>query len=340
VVVFGIAIFVAAEYWFLGVALGVWSVTLSLIWPIIKSLRFVVTSPSLGPKRVRAVLVTAAGAAALGALVFAVPLPRGTVATGMIEPPDGAEIIAEADGVVAETTANGAALAPGDPIARLEDPFLASEAALAGARLDELRQRLRSAVTQDRVATEQLKRQVSVAEQDLADVARRRAALTIAASTSGTLAFPRSDDAIGGFVRRGDVLGYVLDGRSPSIKVLVPAEDFPLVVDATRAIAVRRQGDPWTDTAVAGILRERPTATRTLPHPAFSNLADGPFALDPSGDGLRTLFPFFVLDLPAPDGFEALWRERVMVRFDHPPATLGERAFRAVRQLFLDRFNV
>ncbi|MEL6265210.1 MAG: peptidase M50 [Pseudomonadota bacterium] len=343
VVVFGIALFVATEYFFLGIALAAWSVTLSLLWPLAKALWFVVSAPSLATRRWRAVLATAATGAAIAGLVFAVPLPRGTVATGLVEPPQGSEVLAAADGVVARIVENGTAVAPGDPVAWMRDVTLTARLRLDEARLEELELRLRAVLGLDAGAVEQLKRQVAVAREDLAATRAEVEDLVVRASHAGVVALPLGDRLVGRHLRRGDRLGHVVDARPPVARVLVAAEDWALVSGTTTGIDILQKADPWRALPGRAVTREEPSATRRLPDPAFAETVDGPFALDPAADaeqGLRSLLPFFVVEIALPEGLDVRWRERVMVRFAHPPATVGERGWRALRQLFLERFDV
>jgi putative peptide zinc metalloprotease protein len=95
-----ICVYVTEKFFSLGVLLALWMVTLQVLLPIFKGLRFVVTSPSLGHKRNKAALTTMVLAiTGLGLFGF-MPIPSYTLAEGVVWLPDEAQIKAEQDGFI------------------------------------------------------------------------------------------------------------------------------------------------------------------------------------------------------------------------------------------------
>ena len=95
---FGIALFVAAEYFIVGVIIAIASILMGLVWPIAKSLGHVLTSPRLHDRRSRSVAVTFGGIAVLSAALFLAPVPLHTVSEGVIWLPEESFVRAAADG--------------------------------------------------------------------------------------------------------------------------------------------------------------------------------------------------------------------------------------------------
>src|SRR5581483_930525 len=57
---FSIALFVSAKYFVVGIVLAIWVLAASILWPLLKAVKYVVLSPTLARTRWRAVAVTVA----------------------------------------------------------------------------------------------------------------------------------------------------------------------------------------------------------------------------------------------------------------------------------------
>ena len=92
----------------------------------------------------------------------------------------------------------------------------------------------------------------------------------------------------------------------------------------------------------AEVAREVPAALDQLPSPALGTTCGGEIAIDPtSGTGDMALRKVFQFELElAPDTVATQVGGRVFVRFDHGKEALAWQAYRALRQLFLSKFNV
>jgi putative peptide zinc metalloprotease protein len=91
----------------------------------------------------------------------------------------------------------------------------------------------------------------------------------------------------------------------------------------------------------ARLVREIPSASRDLPSAALGTEGGGDLALDPSAgptQAFERLF-HFELAMEAPDHFVG-FGQRIHVRFDHGAVPLARQWYRAMRQLFLSRFDV
>jgi putative peptide zinc metalloprotease protein len=248
---------------------------------------------------------------------------------------------AGADGFVAEVAAADAPVALGQTVLRLEDPVLAARTGLLRARLEEMRQRLRSVLLLDRVQENILRAQIRSLEGQVERAEAQARALTLVAPADGRAVVPDAKDLPGRFVRQGETLGYLLGEQRLRLRAAVAEGDADLVRSRTRAVAVRFARAPGVEHP-ARVLSEAPQGRARLPSRALSTEAGGPFATDPRDpEGLRALdvaFQFVVA--PEPPMTIARVGERAWVRFDHGEAPLASRIWRAVRQLFLSRFNV
>ena len=340
---YGIAIFIATKYIVVGTVLAVWMTAASIVWPILKGLRFVLVSPVLTGLRRRAIAGTVLS---LGAIVFVlgvVPIPNATVARGMVWIPDDSRVVAQASGRLEAFVAKpGSTVSPGDELIRLEDPFIAAKRKKAEARVEEVEARLVAAEALSQFDSQVLERQHDLARQELDDLIRQQNDLVIRSPRAGTLVVPNAPDLIDGFVKRGTTVGYVVAGKSPIIRAYVPEDEIEYFGDRTVSVSIRFDEAPWTRLDSAVLQREVPKSTHLLPSPAFSTATGGPFSPDPTAkDKDAILDSIFEIDVaPPPDFTVERWGERVWVRFNHGASPLIERLYRAARQVFLGRFHV
>jgi putative peptide zinc metalloprotease protein len=152
VVVFAIAIFVASEYFVIGVVIAIWAIASAILVPMVKGVRHILKSATLRRKRVRAVFITAATACAVVVLVFLIPFPLHTSAEGVIWLPETAHVRAGTDGFVRDIVARpGSHVAPGDLLLRSDEPLLATQIEVDRHKVQGLQVRLASERFADRV---------------------------------------------------------------------------------------------------------------------------------------------------------------------------------------------
>ena len=338
-----IALFVAAKLHGVGALLAAWTVASGIVYPLLRGLWYIAHGPALREYRLRAVAVSGATAGVAALLLFAVPLPYGTVTQGVVWPPIGADLRAGAEGRLTELlAAPGATLAAGAPVAQLTDPVLDARVRLIEAQLREVELRYTAVEQSDRVQAAMLRQQMAYFQSQLDDARSRREALNATAPMAGRLLVATPRDLTGKFLRRGELIGYVFDDAAASVRIIVPQSEIELVREDTRGIDLRFASRPMRVIHVDQVSREVPTATRQLPSVALATVGGGPIPVDPADDQhLRALEMVFEMDVKLPPGArEHRIGERVYVRFQHGDRTLAWRISRSVRQLFLRRFDL
>lgn len=343
VVMAGIAFFVAGRFFFVGVVLALVLVAAAIVKPMVSAALFLASSPRLAGRRRRAFL-SSAGLAGLAFLaVFVLPVAHSTSATGVVwVTGDDATVRAGGEGTLAEAAAaESGDVAAGGLLARLDDPILAARVDLVERQTEEIRIRLEAVDLGDRAQANVLREQLRHGEGQLADMRRSLADLAVAAPRGGRWLAADGDLSDGRFVRKGDVLGYLVDDGGLVVRTIVPQTEIDLVRRETRSVAVRLAGDP--DRIHEGrVERVVPAAVDRLPHAALATSGGGPVLIDASApDKLRPLEPVFevhvrVPDLPTAGGLGM----RAAVRFEHPAEAVGFRLFRVVRQVFLRQLHV
>lgn len=341
VVMFTIAIFVASEYFVVGVLLALLAIGQGLVLPLAKGLRHLAAGDSLHARRGTAQLTAAALAAVLALGLFVLPAPDRSVVQGVVWLPDDAQIRARASGFVqAVLRQPGAAVREGEGVLLAAEPVLEAQLQAQQARVEELQARL-DAERFDERARAELTRQALAAEEAVRDrlldeIARQQ----LGAGRAGRLVLPRAGDLPGRYLRQGDLVGHVDVGARRELRIVVPQEDIDAMRQRLRRVTVRLANDPAV-VLPAALAREVPAGQDQLPSRALASDAGGPFGLDPADpEGRRTLNRVFQFDLALAEPTEAPVGTRVFARLEFEPLPLGWQLWRALRRLFLSRFDV
>jgi putative peptide zinc metalloprotease protein len=337
-----IALFLAGRFFTLGIALAVLAVVAQLVVPVLRGLAFVLASPRLAERRGRALAVTAAGAALVAVTLAVVPVPSRTLAQGVVWPPPGAEVRAGSDGFVLQLlAAPGDQVAAGDPLVLVREPALDAEIAVLAAQRRQAEVRWLAERATDRVRAQAARDALDTAEASLAR-ARERASEAVARSGAGGRFMLRDgEDAVGRWVRRGELLGWVIGPSVSTLRVALPNEDLARVRSGTARIEVR-PSRALGRAIPAQLASMTPAASDLLPSAALGREGGGPFAVDPSDEeGLRALEPVFVLDLalPADEAIPEIGG-RAYVRFEHAAEPVAVQGWRALRRILLRRIGV
>ena len=337
-----IILFVAGKFFVIGVLLALWAVIPLLLLPVWKALSFLLFNPQLHRRRARAIVVSVTLVSVLGGLLFMVPVPLRSQAEGVVWLPEHSIIRAGADGFVQGLQANpGSLVSEGAPLIVTQDPFLTAELEILESRHDELRLEYRLERNNDRVRARILKEEISALEEDLTRHRERIERLVIRSPANGRLVLPQAGDLPGQYLRQGQLVGYVLDRKSPTARVVVSQQDVSLVRQRTRDVEMRFAGSSRA-VLPASIQREVPGASHRLPAVALGSQGGGAIAVDPrDGQGVTTFERVFQFDISidVPQVPEYIGG-RVLVQFDHGFEPLGVQGYRAIRQLLLRRFNV
>jgi putative peptide zinc metalloprotease protein len=336
-----IILFIAGEFFVIGVLLALWAFVMMAIVPVVKAVQHLVASPRLARARGRVYAVTAGVLAGIALFVFLIPMPFRTQAEGVVWLPEQAIVRAGANGFHSRLLVEpGTWVRQGDALIESVDPVLDAQVRVGEARVAELKATFDAHFVNDRVAAEIAREQLEREEAALALLKRRAADLIVVSLADGHFLVPHAPDMPGRFFRKGELMGYVTDRVRPLARVVVQQGEVDVVRLATREVELRsvyRVGEVVKGT----VLREVPGGIDQLPSRALSVEGGGQLATDPrDAKGTKGLQRTFQLDIDLPvDGF-ALYGGRVHVRFEHVKEPLASQWYRAIRRLFLTRFYV
>lgn len=336
-----IILFIAGKMFFLGILLACWAGGSMVITPLVRIGRYLMHDPALRRRRSRLFIVTILPVIVLAVVLFVLPIPLYTVAQGVVWPTDESRLVAAVDGFISELPiANGRRIPPETVVLRCEDPNLTIQVALLTGQLHELQARYQLSRVNDLAEAEMLKDEIAKAEAELTHAREQEHALLLHSRSGGLLHLFHQEDLPGRFVRRGTLLGYVLNPDRMQIRVLVPQEDIDLIRSGTHRVAVRMAEGIGRELE-ARIVRLIPAATHELPSMALSTDGGGLFALDPEAKEKAQVFErLFQLDLVLEHPLADKVEERVYVRFEHAPEPLVFRWWRQLRRLLMSRFEV
>ncbi len=340
-VLFGISVFVAQQYFFLGVLLALWGLVASLGVPVYKGVKAVFTAPQYAARTQRVRAVLAGTGILLGLLLFAVPLPRHTEAEGVVWLPEQAILRAGANGFVDSVErAPRTQVQPGDLVLQSHDAELVSRIAVQEARLEETRARHDAAWGLNPARAGQLAEEIRQEQAALDRLLEESSQLSTRARAGGMLLMDRPQDMPGRFVKKGDILAYVVGDYVPLVRVPVRQDQADLVRLATRGVEIRLP-QQMEQVLPARLMRNVPKAGKALPSAALGQGGGGSIATDPRHDkGTQSLESLFEFEIALPPEVRTEFiGSRVFVRFAHPAEPIGVRWWQGLRRLFLSQFQ-
>lgn len=336
-----IVLFVATKFFFIGVLLAIWAIAIMIVVPLIKNTAKLFNNPRIRPKRTQAVATTASLVAFAVALTL-VPAPSWTRAEGTIWLPGDMVVRAGYDGFIERILVHpGSYVRRGMPLIVCRNKEVTARVELLKGRLAELELHYRAQLPSDRVQAEIMKDEMRAVAADLALAQEQADDLVIRSQVDGKFVLPDARDLPGRFVRRGELLGYTIDLSTATARVVIPQQDIDMVRRHTERVEVRLAES--IEAAIAAVARRQiPAATDRLPSLTLAEQGGGDIAIDPrASEQGRAFQKFFQLDIEFPITSNTVnVGGRVYVRFDHGFEPLASQWYRALRQLFLARFNV
>jgi len=338
-----IIISLGSRFFFVGLLLAIWAAATQVMVPLGKAVSFLGSSPRLQRNRRRAIIVSAVAFSAVVLLLFVVPFPLYTVAEGITWPSDRSQVRANTDGFIDRLLVpNETPVAAGQPIVETFDPFLSAKVKVLEAQLRGLRRQYVALRVSDPAEAAVIQEEIKGIASNLERARERDRELTIVSPRAGAFIAPVEQHMPGRFVKKGELIGYVIDPADfLTARTMISQNDVGLVRERTRGVDVLPVN--WQGRSVhSSVIREVPGGLKSLPTPALGTLGGGSIAIDPRDNkGLTALDRYFEYEVALPgDQARPFIGQRVRVRFDLGFEPVGFQIYRSFRQLFLKLFNV
>lgn len=340
-ITFVIAIFLAGKYFFLGVALALWSLTLMFVVPVYRGLRFLMTDESLQGTRMKPTKRLALITGAVAVTVALVPFSLYTNAEGIVWVPDQAQIYSQIDGFVTEiNTPPGQHVASGTGVLTLVNPELEAQEKLLKATHKELSIRHKAEKFSDPVNAEQTMEEIKTVEADWHELQIERESQTLTSDASGTFVLPDQHKILGSYIKKGEALGYVVNPQELIVRMVVPQTSVGLFAKDVKNVSVRLAEQPG-NIIPAEILRQTPAGSLSLPSRALGAAGGGDIAVDTKdANGTTAVNQIFQLDLALPQhSIASGLGTRAYIRVNHGREALAQQWLRSARQLLLNKFT-
>ncbi len=337
-----IALFVAGQFFFIGVLLAIWAIIAMLCVPLFKGVKYLFDSPTLVKQRKRALTLTGSFVALVALFLLLVPMPFHTTTQGVVWLDEQAMVRAETDGFVAELVAKpDSRVVPGQLLIQIQDPQLQARLAYTQARVNELEAAYASERVYDQVQAEIVREQLQAEKAILARAQQKIDGLQVKAGAAGRFVVPEAEKIAGRYFRKGALLGYVIGDVSPQIKVVVDQDTIDVVNLGTTEVQIRHAHQ--LDHVLAGeVIAQAPAGIAQLPSRALATQGGGAISTDPKDPkGEKAMQRLFQFDIGLPQYSGPLFfGERVYVRFSHHDEPLAVQWYRGVRSIFLAYFEV
>ncbi len=337
-----IIVYITDTFFILGIILAIWMLVKQILLPVSKGFLYVINSPYIQKYRLRAVGSLTSILAILFVMVYVVPVPSYTRSEGVIWMPEEAQLRSEVDGFAGKLLINLPATVDKEtPVVEIHDPLLNTNAKVLLSKLKELNSKFRAEWNHDQLKAGNIKEDMIVIAEELKHARKKQKSMTIVSKKSGNLLIPGVEDLTGRFVRKGEIIGYIIDDSLPTVQVVVAQSNIGQLSKNIESIQIRLVNQP-DQVIPASISRWSPEATNQLPSAALATINGGKIPIDPeSKDELKTLEKVFHIDLEfTPVADSPVIGQRVYVRFDHGSEPIAHQWYRSFRQVFLRQFNV
>lgn len=321
---FTIALWVATQFFIIGVILAAWALITQVFYPALSQF-FALIPEVMRANKIRQFSFVSCAFIALVVLSLTVPIPHSTFAKGIIILPENALIRAESEGIVTAVQAdNGIHVRAGTPLLTLENLPLQTKLEVLHAKQKELRARQKAVILNDRTQSAIFNGELDILETEISEVRNKIQNLTIKSPLSGILSLPLAIDLPGRFITKGEVIGHIVDLTTVNAQVIIPQTEINRIRHNTKVVKVKVNSQPG-ETLTAKIVREVPLASNQLPSKILGSQAGGDIIVDARDEhGVQALSNVFQLDISLPLKASGNYLgQRVSVRFIHSSEPLA-----------------
>lgn len=336
-----ITLFVASQYFFIGIVLAIWAIFMQVVMPLIKWARHLFGSPVLMQKRGRAISITVSMIAVVTAMIFMIPVPLNTVTEGVVWMPEKSHVRATADGFVDSVLVEqGEHVTSGSQLIITSDPLIKTKHKLLKAQYRELKVKHAALVDVDIVQADITLDEMHLMQGKIARLEEQISELVMKSPQDGAFVMTNTSNIEGYFVKQGDPVAYVINYDEVSVRVVVPQNAIGLVRQNVENVEIRFV-ERINQTYITNVSREIPAATYKLPSKALAQQGGGRIQTDPFDEGgTKTKDQYFQFEIALPENVKTSHiGQRVFVKFNHGKEPLAMQWYRSFEELFLNELG-
>lgn len=336
-----ITLFVANQYFFVGIALAIWALFMQAVMPVYKWLKHLFSSPVLMQRRERAIAVTAAFLVGISAIIFMIPVPLNTVTEGVVWLPEKSHVRARTVGFIDSVLVRpGDLVTKGSQLIVTSDPLVKAELKLLKAQYRELEIKHVALANEDIVQAQIALEEMNLIQGKIDFIEKQLDELVMQSAEDGVFVMSNANEMQGYFVKQGDPVAYVINYDEVNVRVVVPQNAIGLVRQNVEKVEVRFVGQV-NKSYKTTISREIPAATYKLPSKALAQQGGGTIQTDPfDTDGVKTRDQYFQFEVAMPENITASYvGQRVFVKFSHGSEPLALQWYRSMEELFLNELG-
>jgi len=340
----GIFFFIADKYLILGWLMAIFSLSMWLIPPPIKLIKYLSSNQRIARRRKVATRITGLMIASFIVIVSMIPFASFVRVSGIIESVNYTHIISQSSGTVSTLFArNGQTVAVGAALFQLDNDEIANNIQLTKLRMQENLLLQKKVMGNKASDLSPLKIQYLSLQSSLSKLQRDQNALTVLAPIGGVWFAPQLEKLKGTWVIRGSQLGSIYDPSEFRFSAVVLQDNNALLFqDKNKSAQVRISGQETHNIKVENILLQDHFNTK-LPSAALGWNGGGALNTHQSDNsGTQSKEPFFHLYATLPDNKQVKYNHGVsgVLRLKVPPQTLLETLIRELRQTFQKRFQL
>lgn len=343
----GIVLFVADQWFEVGVLIALISVYLFIIKPVYQFLKYLFFADKLFQKRIRAMTASLVFVFLVLVVIGMVPLANSVKVPGILSEKDSVNVYAESEGFLHKVfVSHGQKLEKGDLIAILRNEEIDLDIQIMQAKLDEINNMLLKARKQQIADIKSLKKHLGYLETKIQILKEKQQNLHIYAQQQGVWFAPELQNKTHTWMTRQQLLGVIYASKHYEfIAVVSQTQAFDLFKMIEIAGEVKITGSAQ-HTFASHNLHVIPYEQTQLPSAALGWMGGGDIAIDMADpNGTKSLEPFFEIRAKLPS--ELLLSvlsfnqgRSGFLKIDLPDATLWQRAVKMIQQLMQKRYRI
>jgi len=335
-----IILFVAQQYFVIGVILALWSFIGTLVWPNLKMLKNTWRDSDILSGRRSPTVMIPASAIFMVLLLGVMPLPLTTSIEGVVQMNEDRRVLAGENCFIKGFHKQpGETITKGDLLVSCENRQLRTEQQVLQQQYVEARAQ-RQSVWDDPVQLKIYDDELLRLNSELKESQGRLKSLSLFAKADGIWEVSNVTDQLGRFVKRGDLIGHIITERNITVRGMIPESDIELVRDHVTAMYGLKSSDLLTELTTSK-WSVFPAATKEPVSEILTEAAGGDVVMDPSvSSSPQSLRRYFIVAVEFDYLSAPHVEERLYLQFEHPSEAIIYRVYRLVRRTFLEYFDV